>query len=224
MLHITGSCRALETVSAGNWQYCDSSSLAELHHSLPRERSGWRSGAGSRQLVQSFQSTRTHTHTSGGIPSQTWDSTRCVCILQRHTMFSRSLCPSLIETQPENFYSEYSVLMIIGRKNCKNINLMYICVISTTTKKKRKKPVEFHLCSRALAVGQHLLQGSNREAVGQDEATNRQVWRYILTEIKTTHQNHHHTLSLAAFPWQLFDKAQLQIAGISVEWCEAHKP
>lgn len=51
------------------------------------------------------------------------------------------------------------------------------------------KKNSFYLCSRLLAVGQHLLQSSNREAVGQDKATHRQVWRYILTEI-TMDENH----------------------------------
>lgn len=48
------------------------------------------------------------------------------------------------------------------------------------------KREDSHLCSQVLAVGQHLLQGSNREALGQDKATYRQVWWNILSENKET--------------------------------------
>lgn len=47
-----------------------------------------------------------------------------------------------------------------------------------------EKKRDSHLCSQVLTVGQHLLQGSNRETLSKDKATYRQVWWDILLEIK----------------------------------------
>ncbi|TNN69665.1 hypothetical protein EYF80_020155 [Liparis tanakae] len=41
-----------------------------------------------------------------------------------------------------------------------------------------------HLCSQVLAVGQHLLQGSDGETLGHDEGADRQVWGHILVGMK----------------------------------------